>query len=882
MTMSEAWKILFILACLGLIACPALAALPVAQFSADPWMGNAPLDVAFTDISTGNPAAYAWYFGDEDYSASAWAELPAASWASRAGYAAATLPNGTIVLAGGGDMTGEYSDTYISPDNGTSWSRVNATGCWTPRRSLSMVALPDNHLVLMGGYDNTYTYRNDTWRSTDGGTTWTLANASGSWSARSSFAAVALPDGSIVLMGGDDRNDVWRSVDEGATWTRLTAAAGWAGRYGHAAVTLPDGSIVLMGGCRGSTSTYYNDVWRSTDRGATWTCINASAGWAGRCLFAAGVLPDGSIVIAGGFDGSGMRNDVYRSTDSGATWTSVKNAEWSTRHCSGVVTRTGSFVIMGGVSGGSYRNDVWSLSTVSSTARNPSHTYTAAGTPRVTLRVSNTDGSDTTSRAVAVRPLASFSGSQAEGNPNQVFFTGSSTGSATGWAWYFGDEDWTAGTWNLQTGSPEWGTRRGQVNLLLPDGSIVLIGGSNNAGWNQETWISKNKGVNWTRVNASPGWAARTDFRGVALQDGTLLVMGGYLSTGSGGVYMNDTWRSTDSGATWTCVSTDGGWTARDHFAAVALPDGSVVLMGGEKAGSVPLGDVWRSADQGATWTCMTGDAEWQNRSSHSAVALPDGSIVLMGGWNPNTEWFADVWRSTDTGATWSVMTSHAAWAPAFSGVYGATSCVLPDGSIVFMGGNNGGFANPVYRSADMGGTWTNMGSPPWGGRAEPGSVVLTDGTILLMGGITWSGGWSYYGDVWRLETASSQDKNTTHTYASLGTYPVTLRAYNNGHYNSTVKNVGVLLVPDLTAITPARKKAGSPAFNLTVNGTGFTNASRVRWNGANRTAYYLSSTILKARIKAKDIRKAGKYKITVLNPGPGGGISNAIKFRVT
>jgi len=86
--------------------------------------------------------------------------------------------------------------------------------------------------------------------------------------ARSGHTSVTLPDGSIVLMGGSDgttRNDVWRSTDQGATWTQMTAAAEWAARIGHTSVTLPDGSIVLMGGFAGSRN---YDVWRVETAGS--------------------------------------------------------------------------------------------------------------------------------------------------------------------------------------------------------------------------------------------------------------------------------------------------------------------------------------------------------------------------------------------------------------------------------------------------------------------------------------------------------------------------------------------------------------------------------------------------------------------------------------
>jgi len=41
---------------------------PVANFSADPLGGNAPLEVAFTDLSLNNPTSWSWTFGDGDVS----------------------------------------------------------------------------------------------------------------------------------------------------------------------------------------------------------------------------------------------------------------------------------------------------------------------------------------------------------------------------------------------------------------------------------------------------------------------------------------------------------------------------------------------------------------------------------------------------------------------------------------------------------------------------------------------------------------------------------------------------------------------------------------------------------------------------------------------
>ena len=263
-----------------------------ANFSASLTTGTVPLTVKFTDKSTGSPTGWAWFFGDENY----------------------TAP----------------------------WTEVNASAGWSGRYDHSTVVLHDGSIVLMGGLGPGF--KNDVWRSTDKGATWKPVNASAGWSARYGHSSVVLPDGSIVLMGGHDgnlKNDVWRSTDKGATWTQMTSHAGWTARDLTSSVVLPDGSIVLMGGYDGS---YWHDVWRSTDKGATWILVNASAGWSARYYPSSVVLPDGSIIL------------------------------------------------MGGGANGDLLNDVWRFMPAGSLAQNPSHAYTRPGTYQVALQTYNAGG----------------------------------------------------------------------------------------------------------------------------------------------------------------------------------------------------------------------------------------------------------------------------------------------------------------------------------------------------------------------------------------------------------------------------------------------------------------------------------------------------------
>jgi PKD repeat protein len=261
--------------------------------------------------------------------------------------------------------------------------------------------MPDGSIILMGGMGNGGSLNNDTWRSMDKGAIWTQMNESSGWSARYGTSSIAMPDSSIVLIGGSigfgsNKKDVWRSTDNGTTWDEVNASVGWSARYQHSIVTLPDGSIVLMGGS--SDSGYKNDVWRSTDNGTTWEEVNASAGWLGREGHRCVAMPDGSIVLTGGYSGS-RENDVWRSTDNGATWKEANvSAGWSGRAGHGIVTiPDGSIVLMGGCDNTECaRNDVWRMNPVGSSAQNPTHVYTTPGTYQVTLQVYNAIGFNST------------------------------------------------------------------------------------------------------------------------------------------------------------------------------------------------------------------------------------------------------------------------------------------------------------------------------------------------------------------------------------------------------------------------------------------------------------------------------------------------------
>lgn len=630
------------------------------------------------------------------------------------------------------------NDLELEVDLDGPWTLVLGVP-WAERSGHTSVHLPDDSIVLMGGY-NGDDYLNDVWSSTDGGETWTQTTDNAAWSPRSGHVSVLLNDGSILLLGGRGSagrlNDVWRSTDKGATWTQVNGDAAWSARNDFAAVVIPsDGDIILMGGNDDETSYHYykDDVWQSDDGGSTWSLVVAESEWSDRRSHAAVVLSDDTIIIMGGktrghvTSGGEIKSSydltlssVYISTDKGETWSKKDSLPKPVGSHSAVVVEDDAIIVTGGhyyspfVPVQNYRRD---------------DVYKTDDKAESWTTVNNNTAWTARSGHTSV-PLQDWT----------IVLIGGYTGSQNNDVWRSTDE---GVNWVDISGAP-WSKRFAHSSVALPGGNIILMAGDDGTRKN-DVWLSSNQGETWTLVTAEAEWESRKYHTSVALPDGSIVLMGGqngYYATD----WDNDVWRSSDQGNTWTLMTKDAAWSERGSHTSVVLTDGSILVLGGKQwdAGYLGLNDVWRSTDQGATWTLMTNDAGWEDRFDLTAVALYDGSVVVMGG-DDDDNMFNDVWRSTDGGATWSQQTSNAAWEP--RGRH--TSVVLSDNRIALMGGRNenGDRLNDVWVSSDMGVSWTLLEEhASWSPRMYHSSIVLPGDSILVMGGYG-----SLYNDVWRL-----------------------------------------------------------------------------------------------------------------------------------
>ena len=87
--------------------------------------------------------------------------------------------------------------------------------------------------------------------------------------------------------------------------------------------------------------------------------------------------------------------------------------------------------------------------------------------------------------------------------------------------------------------------------------------------------------------------------------------------------------------------------------------------------------------------------------------------------------------------------------------------------------------------------------------------------------------------------------------------------------------------VPRITSLGPAAVTAGDAGFTLTINGSNFFRESTVRVKGSVRSFNFVNAGQLTISISAFELARPGSLAITVANPAPGGGTSNAAQLMV-
>lgn len=99
----------------------------------------------------------------------------------------------------------------------------------------------------------------------------------------------------------------------------------------------------------------------------------------------------------------------------------------------------------------------------------------------------------------------------------------------------------------------------------------------------------------------------------------------------------------------------------------------------------------------------------------------------------------------------------------------------------------------------------------------------------------------------------------------------------SSGSGRSTTDNPA----PTVSLLSPSSAPQYGDPITLGIIGTGFVNSSQVLWGGTAVATTYSSPTNLIAQVPSASISTIGSINVTVVNPAPGGGSSNALPFAV-
>jgi photosystem II stability/assembly factor-like uncharacterized protein len=255
-------------------------------------------------------------------------------------------------------------------------------------------------------------------------------------------------------------------------------------------------------------------------------------------------------------------------------------------------------------------------------------------------------------------------------------------------------------------------------------------------------------------------------------QAGTL-----YLAAAGGGV-----WKSIDGGGAWKPL-TDPKKTL--SMGAIAIGPSKVlftprVIYAGtgeaNNSGDSNYGlGILISTNQGATWTLAKGPSDAFNRLTTSQIAVNpfQGSVAYaaMADFGNNGIFGANtgIWKTTDTGVTWTNTTASITSSVSWSAV--VLDPNTPTIIYAAVGDIFGSTANGVYKSLDGGNTWTRLSGAPGGTLAGRIAIAISPSNpqvLYVTATGTGAAGSSSFGTLYKI--MRSDDGGFTYTDLTSGT----------------------------------------------------------------------------------------------------------------
>lgn len=287
---------------------------------------------------------------------------------------------------------------------------------------------------------------------------------------------------------------------------------------------------------------------------------------------------------------------------------------------------------------------------------------------------------------------------------------------------------------------PSPSARCDHAGAVLADGRVLVVGGSSSGGtgWDTADLVDP---VTGAHVYAGDLWTARVGAEVVALPDGGALVVGG--NTDVGDRRSVERW---DPGA--------GGFTRladlvekRFDHTVTSLPSGEVLVAGSDAFLGAPAA-THAGAELYDPGTGQSrppvGNDMIQARFGHSATRLPDGRVLLVGGWDAYSGVAAVSAEVFDPGTETFTLAGSL-----LEPRGGHVAVLLPDGRVLVAGGGDFDAALAAEIWSPESGTFSPAGTLATP-RFDHGAALLGSGEVLLIGGRNGAGETLATAETWR------------------------------------------------------------------------------------------------------------------------------------
>ncbi len=622
---------------------------------------------------------------------------------------------------------------------GASWN-LTSRRMNTPRSHHTATQLLDGRILVVGGFrhtqDNSVIYTTQTAELYD--------PASGIWFPARSMAqsryghtATLLPNGKVLVVGGYADTGTLRTVElydpVQDTWTLMAPMA--ASRASHTATLLQDGKVLITGGVSIPAPTF-NEVYDpDADK---WSPVGSTA--EKRALHTATLLPDGKVLVVGGINLTPLPGTATTELQvkmfsgppvppfpveflSSAVLYDPATQQWTTlagKMASARAAHTATLIPGRGilVAGG------WEPAIGARSISVNMEDMTATGVqPLGSAELSSLTGDTWATTGSMSQPRAFHTATLLP--DGHLLVAGGSTGTATLRSSELYDPS-SAG-WSNAGALPE--IRVLHSATLLPGGSVLVAGGSSvrKTELSSSTLYTRATGI-WTL--AAEMSAPRQYFTATLLSDGKIFIAGGETKTSASSSQFLNTVEVYDPAGNSCAVATNRLHETRAGHTATLLPNKKVLVVGGYDAGNPIVGkgffmsaELYDPDNQSLTPTKPLGGP----RANHTATLLPTGKVLVAGGAQANFDNLYD----PDQG-TWTYVADEVG-----GQLTGHTATLLPTGKVLFAGGARDGlFGTSSYRLFDPYSLeWTLPQRTMLEFRRSHTATLLPDGKVLVTGG---------------------------------------------------------------------------------------------------------------------------------------------------